>query len=1325
MSSITTDSDADSPRAVFAERLSELFALAGNPPLKQVAERADAGAKGARPRGAKPLVNFQRIHAWRAGANVPKDFEPVRFVVLALRFYAGKAEHDPIRCQELTDLAEWKTLWEAAIQWRPPVDELNCPYPGLAAYGREDARRFFGRDAVTAELTELIRVSADSVDTGGMVILVGASGAGKSSLLHAGVVPALIDGADDSGDSWAYASLVPGADPTTALTSALGLPDAQWAAGGRAMLVIDQLEELFTVCEDNKQRAIFIDRLAVLATRRHDRSVAVVAAVRADFFAQCLEYPALEQALNKRSYVLGPMRLAELREAVSGPTRAAGLELDRGLTELVVTELCSLSEHHDRRTYDPGALPLLSHVMAATWQHRVKRTLTAEGYRAAGGVAGSIEATAERAWTDLTDDQRRAARLLLLDLVYLAPDGHSSRRRVPRTQLLAHSTERAAAEAALEQLTRARLLTTDRDSVFLTHEIVLSAWPRLRGWVEQDQVGHLLRQQIESDAAEWDRTEHDPTLLYRGKRLTSAVLGSHPLSDIAAQFLAAAQRARARARRVLGASVAAAALLLVVVLVLGLAAYAQNRENTIRRDKELLASILAASEYTRSTDPTLSALFDLSALRLKPDDDNVRTRILATQNMPLAAPIAAHNAAPVNQIQYVRDRKLLISAGDDHLVRLWDVSEFTAPRPLGSGLDHGGPVSSIAVNNAATLLAAASGTSIRLWDITDPSRPVHVGTITADDAVSRVAMSSDGRILAAAADSGALGLWDVSEPEFPETLSIPRSDTAVRSIGLHPDGRWLAVATDDAVRMWSIPDPTSVSGAATPGPVVALPARAPRSLAFGLDGRTLAVGFGDDSLMADRSDPATVALWDFTDPERPVSVGPPFEIGHRSSARAIAFSPDGATLAVADGNRVTVWNIANRSHPIPLGEPLVALSDACSNVELGTTTCDNLTTTLSFGSDDHTLAVGAGHGLVRMWSLPPAVIGGRHDLGLLQTQSLDGRMLVAGLHSDTRLWDISDRSTAREIGDLGPNSKTDFVSPSLSRDGRTVILTNGPPQHIDAYDITSAGRPQHLFGVPNTAYGNILPTGTLLTASFDTQWTFRLWDLANPRHPTPTGAPIPFGAIGGSVSLAIDDRASVLVTSADVDTGNAGERQQAIKLWDISDIRAPRQLGEIRSAPSQPFTWIGITPDGNNLLTLSADALQAWDISQRTIGKVAEPVATHGPNLTSVDISPDGRWIATSSSDSSVQLWDFSDHIRPRPFGRSITLPGTQTWWVSFDLAGRYLTGVGNGTLSLWDIDPRNADQRICTVANQVLTEKIWQADLPGWPYRPPCRESR
>ncbi|MEU0219094.1 hypothetical protein ABZ281_30145, partial [Streptomyces sp. NPDC006265] len=580
-------------------------------------------------------------------------------------------------------------------------------------------------------------------------------------------------------------------------TEAVRAAVSAWArradpSGARPVVIVDQFEETFTLCPDEAERRTFIEVLHAACSAAGPGEPApavVVLGIRADFYDRCLRYPELADALQHRHMVLGPLTTTELREAVTGPAKAVGLELEPGLAELIVREV---STDGPRGAHDAGVLPLLSHALLATWQRRKAGRLTLAGYRAAGGIQGAVAATAERAWTGLDPAARTAARLLLLRLVRLGEDTQATRRRGTRRQLAEESTDPGKTEESLEALVRARLVTLDAETVEITHEALLHAWPRLREWIDEDRQGNLLRQRLEEDGRAWEESSRDTSLLYRGSRLEQAhgwarSAGDTFLTRSAVEFLAASVRLR---RRITWISRGAVATLVVLaILAVGSAVVAWKQ-----RDEAVFEQVLAQSDRLQDTDPSLSAQLDLVAHGLRPDDKGANSRLISIVNAPLSTPLTGHTGA-VYLTTFSPNGRILATASYDRTVRLWDVADPKRPEPLGKPLTgHTSWVSSAVFSpDGRTVASASDDGTVRLWDVSDPRHPKSLGKpLTGHDGtIYLIAFSPDGRTLASAGDDHTVRLWNTADPRRPRALGEPLTGhtAAVRSVAFGPDGR--------------------------------------------------------------------------------------------------------------------------------------------------------------------------------------------------------------------------------------------------------------------------------------------------------------------------------------------------------------------------------------------------------------------------------------------------------------------------------------------------------------------------------------------------------
>ncbi|MFF4851465.1 XRE family transcriptional regulator [Streptomyces sp. NPDC001194] len=854
----------DGPLRQFAAALRHLRHEAGSPPYRDLAARAH--------------YSVATLSGAASGRRLPSLDVTLSYV----RACGG-------------DAREWERRWHdvavrLSAQAPRPREEPGeaggtgaheTPYVGLAAFRTADAGLFFGRDRLVEDL--LATLARQRV-----VALVGASGAGKSSLLHAGLLPRL--GAQDP--HRAVHVLTPGPHPLGRVRRALA---AHRTDDRELVLVVDQFEEVFAVCADSDERAGCITALAEEARRPGSRC-RVVLGVRADFYAHCTRYAALVEALRDAQVLVGPMSAAELRRAVVEPARRAGLTVEGALQATLVAHA------HGQ----VGALPLLSHALLETWRRRRGTTLTLDGFHAAGGFEGALAQSAETLYASLSVRRQRLAQQVFVHLIALGEGTEDTKRPVARDEL----DEDADTAAVLTRAARLRLLTLDDGRVELTHEALIRAWPRLRGWLTDDRERLRLHRRLTEAARAWEALGRDPGALYRGTRLDLArdLAATRPigLTPVERAFLeastaaeaAAGSAARRRARRLHALVALLAALVVVAGAATGNAVRAED-EVTRQRNDAVAQNLADSATDLANTEQGLAVQLGLTAYRLSP---TAKTRDGLASTLMTATPV---HAKEVLALAYRPDGRQLATASGDHTARLWRVRGTEAPVAEATLSGHGDDVRTVSYRpDGRTLATGSADGSVRLWDTADPSRPAVLASLTGQGGdVRSLAYSPDGSRLATSGTDGSVGLWDVADTARPALLArLAGHRDAVRSVAFSPDGRTLASAGEDrTVRLTDVADPRR------PEPLAVLEGHdsAVFSVAFAPDGHTLAAASGGRT---------SIRLWDVTDLRHPAPLA--VLAGHTDVVGSVAFSPDGRTLASASDDRtVRVWSVARPAHP--------------------------------------------------------------------------------------------------------------------------------------------------------------------------------------------------------------------------------------------------------------------------------------------------------------------------------------------------------------------------------------------------------------------------
>jgi WD40 repeat protein len=1151
---------------------------------------------------------------------------------------------------------------------------IDSPYRGLGAFEEQDAAFFFGRETA---ITELLGRMSRLMQGPGLLVVSGVSGAGKSSLLQAGVLPAIRGGrlaAVPGSASWPCLVFTPGRSPLDELALRVGLlagadaaavrrgldadpdgfaltarqaalapssgpgrdPDGPAAGRGqprRLLLVVDQFEQVFTQCADEEQRRAFITALGAAAGIErgpdHIPAALVVLGVRADFEARCADHPQLAGPVQDR-YLVTAMTERQLRLAITEPAKTAGSQVDEDLVEVRLGDL---------RTRQPvvvstGVLPLLSHALDQAWRSRTGQALTLADYERTGGIEGAVADSAQRAYDRLSPGQQAAARQIFLRLTATSSDGMDTADRATTAEL-AHGkspAEAADVTAALEAFAAERLLTLAADSVEVSHEVLLTAWPLLRDtWLAETHADRIVRTRLRTVAGEWARDSRDPSYLYSGSLLEAAAgtaarvetdTRHAPLNQAEADFLHASRRAsrrRARARQQLIAVLAALVVALSTVWIMAVRA---RNATASQRDLAAARLLISESEAAGSTNATVSDIQSIAAWTLDPSPQSNAALLAAAAN-PETATITASDDTGVDSLAFSPDGKILATGGGSPSgyctgggpVQLWDVA---TRRQLGKPLNA---TLVLGFNPDGKTLATCTGDAVQLWNVAT-GRQIGKIVITEPGHTLTFTLSPDGKTLAIGNGPGSgsvLRLWDVATRQ---PIGAPTDALASGYVlAFSPDGKTLVTENDKGVlRLWRV----TAGHQFLPGPVLTGPGKTAfiYSLAFSPNSRTIATGEGDES--ADNDD--TVQLWNVATGRR---IGKPLT-NSMLGDQALAFSPDGTTLAAggADGT-LRVWNTTD-------GQQIAGPFGSGGTVE-----------TMTFSPDGKTLVTGNADGTVRLWDMASATfrqIGSGSPIGRFPITwaafTPGGKSLITLTGNGTvQVWNMANRHQIAEkafsvsaslgLGQLLPGAV------ALSPDGRWLV-TGAAVLIVDH-------RQSHQTGVAE------------------------VWDVATGQL---AGYVLPAGANVSQVAFTSDgERLVTLATSGGVDQGT-------VQVWSMAN---GQQIGNPRL-----FRGETLTADGTILTVNALGPVRRWDpVTGRQAGK---PIAVHPGLISWLALSPDGKTLAVGSPNGAAQLWNVTTGqlISSMSGGSGITS-------ARFSSDGAVLatfaeSGGGNGPVQLWDV---------------------------------------
>ncbi|MGD0294544.1 MAG: TIR domain-containing protein [Terracidiphilus sp.] len=1183
-------------------------------------------------------------------------------------------------------------------------DSTRPPYPGLLAFNEGDAAIYFGRDDSIRQLIE--RLNARRAMGGEkLLVVLGASGAGKSSLLRAGVLPrlkrdphnwivlppfrpqlqplselahAVAKGLGDDMNWRRWLAALENPDlPCTLADLARDLRAAHRENEAHILVTIDQGEELFGGADASQVERF----LAVLNAMLDERlPFLAVMSLRSDYLGELQKEARLTATFEQFS--LKPMPLERVREIIRGPARVAGITVDEALITAVIA---------DARTED--ALPLLAFVLRELYdKYGGARHFTEQSYRALGSEGLSPLENAVRRKADevisahnpSAEEMQSLKEAFIPAMVRVNAEGEYVRRSAAMADLPARALP------LIQKLANARLLTISKDAtgtrVEVAHEALLRNWPRLRNWLDEEQEFLIGKDQLEQDLRDWERVAPDQRMdaLLTGLKLTRARewLAAKPLqlSQAEHRFIQesqahhdaeAARRQRTR-RRVLQAAVAAAIVLAVVA---GIAI--QQRLNA--KDLRLTASwnflsLEALRQMSQEGDDDLALLLTRQADRIQKRLPNQPARLI-DYNIYSMLPSGAfrhvlhgHDAA-VMAVAFSPDKKTLASGSWDRTVRIWDLRQPQVPPRILGMVDAG------------------------IWTL---------------------AFSSDGQRLAAGSDNGTVYLWDMNRQQV-APIVLKGQTFAVHSLAFSPNGRLLAAGSANSevraerdVRVWNLDNPQAraqvLSGGHGSG----------WSVAFDPGGSKLVAG-GDEG---------AVEVWDLGYPEKPAmlpnaqsngaSPVTPSGSDDRSdhsdqrpcdstgyycpskAVMAVAWSGDGLAIAAGSGDAtIAVWNLQQSGKALKVA---TAKKGAVLSV--------------AFSRDGKQLASGGVDATLRIWNLKdllegkgPKVVGLGHK-GIIRSVAFspDGNQVATGSEDTTvRIWDqsVSLPSTATLDGQAGAINAVAFSTDSKR------LASASDKGAIRIWDMSKLGSSQELKRYSGAVWSvGFSPDGKRLVSGGSDR-TVRVWDLNNPSaDPRVLGSHL---ATVWSVAF-----------SPDGHTVASGSADGTARIWDLRQVNPrPLVLGQVQPLPTQEqpcsYAQIGKTtphdiysvafaPDGQELATGGADAeVSLWKLNNLS----AHPsLKGHTDWVCAVKFSPDGTTLASGSGDNSIRIWNLRQAA-----ALPAVLEGHSYNVVALDFSRdgtrRLASSSIDQTIRVWDMYAPGSDSQVFPVAGGNIARSV------------------
>lgn len=1036
----------------------------------------------------------------------------------------------------------------------------------------------------------------------------------------------------------------------------------QTPKASRAVLVVEQLEEVFSLCDDVRERQQFFECLMgavepwLLATSllsgeeptvNYRTSVLVIVTMRADFFGKCAlqQYGGLAEQIQSQMVTVMPMTREELKEVITEPAKQVGIEVEPELAERIVGDV---------EKY--GSLPQLQYALTELWRRRSADRFTVSEYERIGGIKGCLEKRANEVYQSLTKKERQIAREILLASIQIGLETEDVTKRVWKKDLVTREGSRSGTEGfsvvevskVLQKLAAARLVVTSKARVTpesnktatlveLAHESTIRYWSKLHSWVESRRDAMRRWERLEADAKEWQNNRRAKDYLLVGLKLSAlknAMAGEGEkifLSPLGREFIATSiQQQRQRQWRNYGMAAVAIAFLLGS---LGVAVYNWRQAQWQRlslESQKLNAQVDAlswSSQKLFAEEEKFDALLEalkagklLKEAREKvPSDSSVRA-IASLQKAVYglrARRTLAEHLKPVGSVSFSPDGKAIASASDDGTVKVW--TSYGEEILTLSG--HVGPVYSAIFSPTGDIIASAGNDgTVKLWDRDGYELLTLIGH---SGAVNSLSFSGSGDIIASGGNDGTVKLWDLGGKEI---LSIPAHKDKIYSVGFSPDGKTIASASEDnTVKLWNLKGRE----------IATLEGHRDRvfGVSFSPDGKTLASASWDN----------TIKVWNVEGREMGTLRG------HDGPAIAVKFSPDGKTIASgsADGI-IKLWTRYGREiatlkgHSALVGDlsfspdgKTIASASADFSIKLWSVSEAQLPTLqghqsvvrgVSFSPAGQAIATASFDGTIKIWTPDGKELRtlSGHTRGVSSVSFSPNGTVVASAGADgmVKLWNIEDGSALTLRG-----HRSEVNSVSFSRDGR-VVASAGADRTVKLWNLKG----QELVSFTGHKYGvrsvSLSPDAqTIASAGYGGEGdNLILWNL------------------NGEVIVGVDD---LCLAVNSVSFSPSGDKlvvacsNNTVKLIGIDG----KVLATFKGHKEEVYSAI-FSPDGKTVASGSADGtIKIWSLE----GEELAALVGHGDGVYALSFSPDGKILVSGSWDFTAMLWYFDlDYLLAR-----------------------------------------------------------------------------